>query len=232
MPLFKDSLPLLIALVNFKSTLGLLYPASTLLQLTASLSVPVIDLPKLRQISLDWGFQMNYELPYNLSSFYNIPIWPGLIGNVQRRSLANSKQLNLLYEEFNNETLGLDPYDYDYSAGEIYRGLQDVLIGYGYHSSCLQRSICELSQHPFADTESNYLTEILTFILSPTRHKSFKSIEWEEKQSFEMAEKYGFEGKECAEIYRECNENIFDQISKCFIGNIKTLVTILSDIAK
>lgn len=39
-------------------------------------------------------------------------------------------------------------------------------FSYGFHETCLLRSVCELARHPFADDQQNILTEILTFILT------------------------------------------------------------------
>ena len=41
-----------------------------------------------------------------------------------------------------------------------------IYFSYGFHDTCLMRSVCELARHPFADDQQNILTEILTFILT------------------------------------------------------------------
>jgi len=46
------------------------------LKLTITVSVPVTELPKYQRVFIDLGLQMNYVLPYQLSDFYNVPIWP------------------------------------------------------------------------------------------------------------------------------------------------------------
>lgn len=158
---------ILVAVFVFLLTSGtyslLLYPASTVLQLTSSMSVP-IDIPDARKVFMDLGFQMNYNLPFDLVSFYNPTIWSNALERRSRRHFYNftgtAKQLLEAQS---------DVHPSDFTAGELYAGLESRLQDYGFHKSCLLRSVCELAVHPLADNHSyNYslIAQIITFLLT------------------------------------------------------------------
>lgn len=75
-----------------------------------SVSVPITDLPPDRKVSFDWGIQMNYDMPFNVSSFYMVPIWAT---NGSRSLLINSPRVH----------------KYDFTARELYEGLENMLEG-------------------------------------------------------------------------------------------------------
>lgn len=140
----------------------LLYPASSVLQLTTSMSVP-IDLPN-RRVFMDLGFQMNYNLPFNLAAFYNPSTWSNAYERRRRRELYN-------FTSAANEVLlaesGIHPRDF--TAGELYAGIERLLPDYGFHKSCLLRSVCELALHPLADDHGysqNLFVQIINFVLT------------------------------------------------------------------
>uniref|UniRef100_A0A1A9WLP9 Uncharacterized protein n=1 Tax=Glossina brevipalpis TaxID=37001 RepID=A0A1A9WLP9_9MUSC len=63
----------------------LLYPPTTVYQMIGSVSIAISGLPKTRKAFVDWGFQMNYQMPFNLSEFYMVPIWSTGTNNMQKR---------------------------------------------------------------------------------------------------------------------------------------------------
>lgn len=74
--------------------------------------MPITDLPSERKVFFDWGLQMNYDMPFNVSSFYNVPIWP----SSQKRILKRQIAADLLDE-------------HDYTTKELYNGLENTLEG-------------------------------------------------------------------------------------------------------
>lgn len=158
---------ILVAIIGLLLTSGtsgmLLFPASTVLQLTSSMSVP-IDIPDARKVFMDLGFQMNYNLPFDLLSFYNPTIWSNALERRGRRSTYN---ITGMARQLLEDESGIHPSDF--TAGELYAGLENRLQDYGFHRSCLLRSVCELALHPLADNHSyNYslIAQIITFLLT------------------------------------------------------------------
>ncbi|KAM7364092.1 uncharacterized protein ACRADG_000743 [Cochliomyia hominivorax] len=200
-----------------KSSHSLLYPASSTLGLVSSVSVPIMELLPDRRCIVDWCFQMTYELPYKLSSFYNIPIWPGKHSPKTRKRDTNSVFLDSLnnwyiFEKYNiNKYKGLHPSDF--TAEELYKSIEDFLVSYGYHETCLLKSVCELAKHPFDDEHKNLLTDILTFILTPSLHEGFKRSEQIYRESYEDAERSGFLGEDCTFLYPDCKRDLLSSIS-------------------
>ena len=97
------------------------------MQITAAVSVPV-DLSHDRKFFFDWGFQQNYDLPWNSSNFYNVPIWPGLKTDKFKRSLSN--EVN--YDKYGNKGDGIHPNDF--SAGEFYEAIENLLVRFDMFS--------------------------------------------------------------------------------------------------
>uniref|UniRef100_A0A1A9VTF1 Uncharacterized protein n=1 Tax=Glossina austeni TaxID=7395 RepID=A0A1A9VTF1_GLOAU len=71
-----------------------------------SVSIPISGLPMNHKVFFDWGFQMNYQMPFNLSEFYMVPIWSTVGNNMQKRQVR---------------------YRTDFTAKELYEGLKDLL---------------------------------------------------------------------------------------------------------
>ncbi|KAL5274680.1 hypothetical protein ACFFRR_001015 [Megaselia abdita] len=139
--------------LEFVTIETLVFPRYSVMQITAAFSIPV-ELSHERKFFFDWGFQQNYDLPWNSSSFYNIPIWPGFKDNKVRQ------RRDLKYEVSQE---GVHPNDF--TAGEFYEALESLLVSYGFHETCLLKSVCQLARHPFDENHNNVLNEILTFIL-------------------------------------------------------------------
>ncbi|EDW43488.1 GM26594 [Drosophila sechellia] len=139
----------------------LLFPTSTVLQLTSSVSIPA-DLNTRTKVFTDMGFQMNYNLPPTVSAFYNATIWADELSRRQKRQLDNSLVSNLQQWDLEG---GMHPGDF--TAGQLYKGIENMLETYGFHRSCLLRSVCELALHPFAEDHFyGMITQVITFLLT------------------------------------------------------------------
>uniref|UniRef100_A0A1B0GDQ6 Uncharacterized protein n=1 Tax=Glossina morsitans morsitans TaxID=37546 RepID=A0A1B0GDQ6_GLOMM len=173
-------------------SVGLLHPASSSIALIASVSVPITELFPERRLFIDWCFQMSYDLPHSLSSFYNVPIWPNRQNSKhqKRESSFLNQTLWSPWEKYNALTF-TKRHPSDFTANELYQGIEDILNSYGFHANCLLLSICELAQHPFADDDVNELTNILTFVLSPSLHGSIDHRKQLNVELYEDAELNG-----------------------------------------
>ncbi|XP_017009078.2 uncharacterized protein [Drosophila takahashii] len=180
----------------------LLYPASTVLQLTSSISIPA-DLNTRTKVFMDMGFQMNYNLPATVSAFYNATIWADELARRQKRQLGNSLDQPVDLEG------GMHPGDF--TAGQLYKGLEHMLETYGFHRSCLLRSVCELALHPFAqDHFYGMVTQVITFLLTPSQHEGFAEDEQLYREKYERAEQIGFLGGQCHRSYPSCEIDIIN----------------------
>ncbi|XP_017046800.1 uncharacterized protein LOC108091926 [Drosophila ficusphila] len=182
----------------------LLFPASSVYQITSSLSVPVV-IPD-RKLFWDWGLQMNYNLPAQPSSFYNATIWADELSRRAKRELRNE---TAKYLPGGKTTM----HPSDFTAGELYESLENMLIRYGFDESCLLRSVCELARHPFKDADNNMLTALLTFTLTPSLHEAFGPSENIYREVYEQAEQHGFLGKDCSHLYANCPMDFLSGIS-------------------
>ncbi|TDG52207.1 hypothetical protein AWZ03_001488 [Drosophila navojoa] len=190
-----------------------LFPPISVLQLTSSMSVP-IDLPN-RRVFMDLGFQMNYNLPFDLLSFYNPTIWPNAYERRRRRESYN-------FTSAANEVVvaesGIHPKDF--TAGELYAGIERLLPDYGFHRSCLLRSVCELALHPMADDHGysqNLFVQIINFVLTPSQHDGFGPNEKQYRYRYERAEKLGFMGGDCQKAYPKCELDLLSIMTKLVI---------------
>ncbi|KAH8310910.1 hypothetical protein KR044_003443 [Drosophila immigrans] len=201
------ALVLVFFVVGCHGKMPLFFPASSVLQITSALSVPIV-IPQ-RKIFWDWGVQMNYDMPVNPSSFYAATIWPDQFErHHHKRELRNETQK---YMPANGLT---DMHPNDLTAGELYESIENMLKRYGIDESCLLRSVCELARHPFDDGHQNMLTALLTFTLTPSLHEAFAPSETVYRETYEDAEQQGFLGANCAKLYAECPVDILGGISK------------------
>ncbi|XP_017091682.2 uncharacterized protein [Drosophila bipectinata] len=205
----------LLALWSFpaSSEFPLLFPASSVYQVTSSLSVPVV-IPD-RKLFWDWGLQMNYAFPSQPSSFYAATIWPDEFSRRGKRHLRNETEKYLP-----GGVKSMHPNDF--TAGELYESLENMLARYGFDESCLLRSVCELARHPFQDAESNMLTALLTFTLTPSMHEAFGPKERVYREAYEQAEQYGFMGNDCAGLYTNCPFEFLTGISSLLSSKLST----------
>ncbi|XP_054742878.1 uncharacterized protein LOC129247649 [Anastrepha obliqua] len=201
---------------------ALIYPSSTTLSLIHSVSYPIVEYLPERSILIDWCFQMAYTLPSNVSAFYNIPIWPGF-QNPKSRSVRESEnpevQQHMQWLEKYNRATGENQHPMDLTAGELYRGIEDYFSSFGLHETCLLRSVCELAQHPFDDKYHTIITELLTFILTPSLHQGFAKHEKTYQEAYEAAELHGFLGENCTALYADCKRDILSVVTKLILIN-------------
>ncbi|XP_016988005.1 uncharacterized protein LOC108050716 [Drosophila rhopaloa] len=182
----------------------LLFPASTVLQITSSISIPA-DLNTRTKVFIDMGFQMNYNLPATVSSFYNATIWADELSRRQKRRSGNSLDGNL------QQDLEGGMHPGDFTAGQLYAGLEHMLETYGFHKSCLLRSVCELARHPFAEDHFyGVVTQVITFLLTPSQHEGFAEDEQLYRDRYERAEQIGFLGGQCHSSYPSCEIDIIN----------------------
>ncbi|XP_017091683.2 uncharacterized protein [Drosophila bipectinata] len=185
----------------------LLFPSTTVLQLTSSISIP-LDLPTRTKVFVDMGFQMNYNLPTTVSAFYNASIWADELSRRQKRHLPNSSDADLKSLDQEQED-AMHPGDF--TAGQMYLGLENLLETYGVHRSCLLRCVCELARHPFAENHYYALvTQAITFLLTPSQHEGFSQDEKHYRDKYERAEQIGFLGGECHLSYPSCDTDIIN----------------------
>ncbi|XP_030572164.1 uncharacterized protein LOC115770867 [Drosophila novamexicana] len=192
-------------LCQASAKMSLFFPASSVYQVTAALSVPIV-IPQ-RKLFWDWGLQMNYAMPSKPSSFYAAAIWPDEFARRDKRQLRNETQ-KYMPVDLNNM------HPSDLTAGELYMSIENMLIRYGFDETCLLRSVCELARHPFHDEEQNMLTALLTFTLTPSLHAAFAPGETIYREIYEHAEQQGFMGADCAQLYRQCPVDFLSAISK------------------
>ncbi|KAL7730878.1 hypothetical protein ACLKA6_003632 [Drosophila palustris] len=209
----------LLVLTGCNLSRSLLYPASTSLGLTSSVSVPVAEFFPERRILVDWCFAISYDLPHNLSSFYSIPIWPGFANYKAKREVPRIDHNDVSFYAKYGYDASTQTHPKDFSAGELYATIEDTLSSYGFHDTCLLRSVCELATHPFHEDHQHLLSDILTFLLSPSQHEGFLKSEHVYKQAYEQAELEGFLGNDCAQIYAHCKHDILRLISNVIFPN-------------
>ncbi|XP_067619952.1 uncharacterized protein [Eurosta solidaginis] len=203
---------------------ALIYPpSSTSLGLIHSVSYPVVEYLPDRSILIDWCFQMSYTLPGNVSQFYNIPIWPGIQNpKPGKRSAYDGNespelQQYLKWLEKYDRKIGENQHPMDLTAGELYRGIEDYLTSFGLHDTCLLRSVCELAQHPFDDKHQTILTELFTFVLTPSLHQGFSKHERTYQEAYEAAELHGFLGENCTALYVDCKRDLLSVVTKVIL---------------
>ncbi|XP_029409133.2 uncharacterized protein LOC115066652 [Bactrocera dorsalis] len=208
----------------------LLHPNNSWLQITGSISYPIIGLPMHRSFYFDWGFQMNYDFPYNLASFYNAPIWKlekRDVNNDRSRDPRDFSKLNfhgvetLEYHGLFKNWLDAskDRHFFDFTAGELYNALESLIESYGYHRSCLLQSVCDIAQYPFGAEEQHVLQDLITFLLTPSWHLGFVASEEAQRKAYETAEWSGTHGLNCRRLYPACRRNFLRTITKVILDN-------------
>ncbi|XP_022211451.2 uncharacterized protein LOC111066846 [Drosophila obscura] len=198
-----------------KYSKSLLWPSSSNLGLTLSVSTPIAELYPERRILIDWCFAISYNYPYKLSEFYSIPIWPGFANNNVKRAVPQLEQTDAnFYTKYGHDAASGGIHPKDFSAAELYAFLEDTLAGYGYHETCLLRSVCELAQHPFDGSHQHMLTDFVTFVLSPSLHAGFRDEETVYRRAYELAEQDGLLGRDCQQLYAQCKHDILQHISQ------------------
>ncbi|XP_053949625.1 uncharacterized protein LOC128857831 [Anastrepha ludens] len=203
----------------------LFYPNNTVIQITASISYPIADLPPKRKVLWDWGIQMNYMMPYDPASFYNVPIWP-----VEERFNVRNRRFSEVVRKYMDSFNSTDSFPewmdaignrhiFDFTAGELYRAIERLIESYGYHSSCLFQSVCDLAKHPFEVEQRHLIIDLIAFILTPSWHLGFHPSEDEQRKAYEAAEKSGIRGLDCKKLYPICRKSLLDVITYVIFDN-------------
>ncbi|KAJ6635894.1 hypothetical protein Bhyg_14480 [Pseudolycoriella hygida] len=208
---------LLTYLENSCTVRGLLFPQYTVMQIVAAVSWPIVD-PD-RKAFVNIGFQFNYGLPFTPASFYDPMYWG-------KRALSDDAPKNGTDEAKNITKRNVDTFDMtkypselnnhmDISAGELYKSLETMLVEAGFHKTCLLKSVCEVSRHPFHldDEHEDLLAEILQFVLTPSMHQGFGANELHRKKKYEAAENIGRIGGDCEDYYTDCTTSLIDNLS-------------------
>lgn len=203
----------------------LLFPQFTTLQLSMALVSQVSHITS-HKFALNTGFQMNYQLPFQPSSFYHPMFWSR---SGSEDTSIFSKFFNRIIEsnddgedeEIQTTTdVACDPEEItertkrDLTAGEFYHGIKESLSMAGYHEDCLLKSICELAKQPLVEDKEDLMGELLHFILTPSVHQGFDAEnESKEQKAFEDAEKFGKIGGDCDLMYDNCERTPLHKIS-------------------
>ncbi|XP_013149095.1 PREDICTED: uncharacterized protein LOC106111522 [Papilio polytes] len=139
-----------------RSRRQLLFPNSTLYQLTIGLGTP----SPAKLINVNWAIQANFQLPWNRSQIpFDILETDATYSGVSRKREINAPELQQKEEYYQN----------DAKLYHFYKYLEDVLNGYGHNgSSCVLRTLCHLATEPLhVDDEEDILHDIASFILNP-----------------------------------------------------------------
>ncbi|XP_018051499.1 PREDICTED: uncharacterized protein LOC108689288 [Atta colombica] len=163
----------------------LLYPENTLFQFTLGISMPVV-MTKRGGIAFSSGFQLNYDLPWNLSQFE-----PTIIPARHIRDL-NLQETYVAIENLLNE-----------------HGWQDG-------RQCLLRTICELAETPLHRTQQDVLGEVIHLILTPTEDLpvAINSNHRSANKLYQEAERLGRSGGDCILMYPDCIESPLESFTE------------------
>ncbi|XP_017477299.1 PREDICTED: uncharacterized protein LOC108367216 [Rhagoletis zephyria] len=198
------------------TTAFLLFPNNTVLQIIASISIPIADLPPKRKVFWDWGLQMNHVMPYDAASFYNVPIWSTMkrdAENVGSRRVNDNQTFTAWIDALGNRHI------FDFTAGELYRSIERLIESYGYHSSCLLQSVCDLAKHPFDVEQQHLIADLITFILTPSWHMGFVVSEDNQRRAYETAEQSGTRRLNCKRLFPACKKNLLQVITYVIFEN-------------
>ncbi|KAK9745397.1 DM4/DM12 family [Popillia japonica] len=176
----------------------LLFPATTVLQLTYGIGFPV-RFDKQRQVVWNNAYQTNFDLPFNLTNFR--------VSTYYSRSAGD---------------------DIDISRETLYVYIMNTLDKLELNGEeCLLRAICESARTPF-DTKKSVLERIAQFVFTPLNCCNFdKNLEKERgldnatlSQNLLLAHSIGLlENGDCNSVYSKCVVSIIDLISRKFYTN-------------
>lgn len=117
------------------------------------LVAPITTIPDMRRVQINIGFQINYNLPFRLSNFYDPMYWARAMSNASSPAMfIDVKKTSRAKREL--------------TAGQLYSGLKQTFGLTGYHEDCLIKSVCELAKSPLFKDEDNVIHEIMHFLLT------------------------------------------------------------------
>lgn len=120
------------------------------------LVAPITKIPDMRRVQINIGFQINYNLPFRLSNFYDPMYWARAMSNASSPAI-------IIDEKAEKETTRVKR---DLTAGQLYSGLKQTFYMTGYHEDCLLKSVCELAKHPLLKHDDDLIHEIMNFLLT------------------------------------------------------------------
>lgn len=116
-----------------------------------------------RRLGINLGYQVNYNLPFNLMAFYKPTYWArALIGIVQGRfqptTVVSARDFKRSVTHQNS----------DLTAGQLYRAAEELMDAMEFGSDCLAKSVCELAHSPLHRdaNQEDLLSEIVHFLLT------------------------------------------------------------------
>ena len=134
------------------------------------------------RVAINVGFQINYNLPFQLKDFYSPMYWARSLSNIGN---ITSNFINAFVQGKSNDVddtaieTTIKPKSKkkkkkksktkikrDLSAGQLYAGLRETMSMSGYHEDCLLKSVCELAKTPLHEDEDNVINEIMHFVLT------------------------------------------------------------------
>ncbi|XP_013169631.1 PREDICTED: uncharacterized protein LOC106119261 [Papilio xuthus] len=139
-----------------RSRRQLLFPNSTLYQLTVGLGTP----SPAKLINVNWAIQANFQLPWNRSQIpFDILETDATYTGVSRRKRELNEPAAQQKQYYQN----------DAKLYHFYKYIEDVLNGYGHNgTSCVLRTLCHLAAEPLhVDDDEDVLHEIASFVLNP-----------------------------------------------------------------
>ncbi|XP_035778422.1 uncharacterized protein LOC118459285 [Anopheles albimanus] len=164
-----------------------------------------------RRLGINLGYQVNYNLPFNLMAFYKPTYWArALIGIVQGRfqptTVVSARDFKRSVTHQNS----------DLTAGQLYRAAEELMDAMEFGSDCLAKSVCELAHSPLHRdaNQEDLLSEIVHFLLTPSVHRSFGDAEYRDRIKYEMAENLGASGADCELVYASCPNSLLAHHSK------------------
>ncbi|KAG5671911.1 hypothetical protein PVAND_002080 [Polypedilum vanderplanki] len=163
---------------------ALFFPQYTILQLSMCLIAQVSAITSHR-VAVNHGFQINYNLPFNVSSFYSPMFWARKISKssnmfidffermTESDDIAGNEDetvesATLIEEdetttetllERNQRMIYKDDFYTDLSAGQFYASIIETMEYAGYHEDCLLKSVCELAKIPIYHEDNKQIEE-------------------------------------------------------------------------
>ncbi|XP_066261973.1 uncharacterized protein [Euwallacea similis] len=177
-----------------KRSFYLLFPRNSVFQFTYGLTVPYV-LPR-RSINLTWGFQAQYNYPYNISNFFpkTIAVRSGTSG-------------------------------FDLQKITFYDYLAKTLDNFGLNGEqCVLRSVCEVAEIPMYDKEGSVLEKIVEYLFTPsfevTANETKRALDNQNDDLWAKllrAEKRGKTKGNCDEEYSQCLLSIVDLMTVLYV---------------
>lgn len=83
------------------------------------LVAPITKIPDNRRVGLNVGFQINYQMPFKLSSFYNPMFWARTLSHASSPAISVDVNSTVRTEKHRDKR--------DLTAGQFYAGLKETM---------------------------------------------------------------------------------------------------------